>query len=58
MEQVSGIVHYHCVEKGGYGAFREFEEWLIHTTKSTKYEYVPRQPNQDYWYPGTPLHHC
>ncbi len=29
MEQVSGIVHYHCVERGGYGAFREFAEWLI-----------------------------
>ncbi|MBS1602494.1 MAG: HAD-IIIA family hydrolase [Bacteroidetes bacterium] len=29
MPQISGIVHYHCVEKGGYGAFREFAEWLI-----------------------------
>ena len=29
MAAVSGIVHYRCVAKGGYGAFREFAEWLI-----------------------------
>jgi len=29
MPQVSGIVHYRCANKGGYGAFREFAEWLI-----------------------------
>ena len=29
MPQVSAIVHYHCENKGGYGAFREFAEWLI-----------------------------
>ena len=29
MPQVSAIVHYHCGNKGGYGAFREFAEWLI-----------------------------
>jgi len=29
MPQVSAIVHYHCNVKGGYGAFREFAEWLI-----------------------------
>jgi 3-deoxy-D-manno-octulosonate 8-phosphate phosphatase (KDO 8-P phosphatase) len=29
MAAVSGIVHYRCVEKGGYGAFREFAEWII-----------------------------
>jgi len=29
MPQVSAIVDYHCTVKGGYGAFREFAEWLI-----------------------------
>lgn len=29
MPQVSAVVHYHCGNKGGYGAFREFAEWLI-----------------------------
>lgn len=29
MPQVSAIVHYHCGARGGYGAFREFAEWLI-----------------------------
>ncbi|MBS1663279.1 MAG: HAD-IIIA family hydrolase [Bacteroidetes bacterium] len=29
MAAVSAIVHYRCVEKGGYGAFREFAEWII-----------------------------
>jgi 3-deoxy-D-manno-octulosonate 8-phosphate phosphatase (KDO 8-P phosphatase) len=29
MPQVRDIVDYHCVTKGGYGAFREFAEWLI-----------------------------
>lgn len=29
MPQVSSIVDYHCEVKGGYGAFREFAEWLI-----------------------------
>ena len=29
MPQVSAIVHYHCSVRGGYGAFREFAEWLI-----------------------------
>ena len=27
--QVSGIVHYRCTAAGGYGAFREFAEWII-----------------------------
>jgi 3-deoxy-D-manno-octulosonate 8-phosphate phosphatase (KDO 8-P phosphatase) len=31
MEAVSRIVHFRCVVKGGYGAFREFAEWLIHS---------------------------
>ncbi|WP_431215048.1 HAD hydrolase family protein [Puia sp. P3] len=35
MSQVSGIVHYHCAEKGGYGAFREFAEWLITQKNNT-----------------------
>jgi 3-deoxy-D-manno-octulosonate 8-phosphate phosphatase (KDO 8-P phosphatase) len=35
MAQVSAIVHYHCVEKGGYGAFREFAEWLISLKNNT-----------------------
>jgi YrbI family 3-deoxy-D-manno-octulosonate 8-phosphate phosphatase len=35
MAPVSGIVHYHCVEKGGYGAFREFAEWLISLKNNT-----------------------
>ena len=35
MPQVSGIVHYHCTEKGGYGAFREFAEWLITQKNNT-----------------------
>jgi 3-deoxy-D-manno-octulosonate 8-phosphate phosphatase (KDO 8-P phosphatase) len=29
MPQVSAVVDYHCKIKGGYGAFREFAEWLI-----------------------------
>lgn len=29
MEAVSRIVHYRCREKGGFGAFREFAEWII-----------------------------
>lgn len=29
MKAVSGIVHYRCENKGGYGAFREFAEWII-----------------------------
>lgn len=29
MPQVSSVVDYHCAVKGGYGAFREFAEWLI-----------------------------
>jgi 3-deoxy-D-manno-octulosonate 8-phosphate phosphatase (KDO 8-P phosphatase) len=29
MPQVSSMVDYHCKIKGGYGAFREFAEWLI-----------------------------
>ena len=29
MPQVSAVVDYHCKTKGGYGAFREFAEWLI-----------------------------
>ena len=33
MPQVSEIVHYHCGNKGGYGAFREFAEWLIELKK-------------------------
>jgi len=33
MPQVSEIVHYHCRNKGGYGAFREFAEWLIELKK-------------------------
>jgi len=35
MAAVSAIVHYHCVEKGGYGAFREFAEWLISLKNNT-----------------------
>ena len=33
MAAVSGIVHYHCRERGGYGAFREFAEWIIQLLK-------------------------
>ena len=33
MPQVNEIVHYHCRNKGGYGAFREFAEWLIELKK-------------------------
>jgi len=33
MPQVSEIVHYHCRTNGGYGAFREFAEWLIELKK-------------------------
>lgn len=29
MEAVSRIVHYRCRERGGFGAFREFAEWII-----------------------------
>lgn len=29
MPQVIDIVDHHCANKGGYGAFREFAEWLI-----------------------------
>jgi 3-deoxy-D-manno-octulosonate 8-phosphate phosphatase (KDO 8-P phosphatase) len=29
MEQVTSIANYICQQKGGYGAFREFAEWLI-----------------------------
>jgi 3-deoxy-D-manno-octulosonate 8-phosphate phosphatase (KDO 8-P phosphatase) len=29
MPQVSAIANYHCKVKGGYGAFRDFAEWLI-----------------------------
>jgi YrbI family 3-deoxy-D-manno-octulosonate 8-phosphate phosphatase len=29
MKQVSGMVDYICENKGGYGAFREFAEWII-----------------------------
>ena len=35
MAPVSAIVHYHCVERGGYGAFREFAEWLISLKNNT-----------------------
>ena len=33
MPQVSKTVYYHCGNKGGYGAFREFAEWLIELKK-------------------------
>jgi YrbI family 3-deoxy-D-manno-octulosonate 8-phosphate phosphatase len=33
MEDVSDIVHYHCRERGGYGAFREFAEYIIQLLK-------------------------
>jgi len=33
MPQVSETVHYHCRNKGGDGAFREFAEWLIELKK-------------------------
>ncbi|MDO6432502.1 HAD-IIIA family hydrolase [Flavitalea sp. BT771] len=33
MPQVSEIVRYHCRNEGGYGAFREFAEWLIELKK-------------------------
>lgn len=29
MAQVAALVDYHCLQKGGEGAFREFAEWLI-----------------------------
>jgi 3-deoxy-D-manno-octulosonate 8-phosphate phosphatase (KDO 8-P phosphatase) len=29
MAAVSGVVHYRCAVNGGYGAFREFAEWII-----------------------------
>jgi len=29
MAAVSGVVDYRCVVNGGYGAFREFVEWII-----------------------------
>ena len=29
MDAVSRIVHYRCRERGGFGAFREFAEWII-----------------------------
>jgi 3-deoxy-D-manno-octulosonate 8-phosphate phosphatase (KDO 8-P phosphatase) len=29
MAAVSRIVHYRCKERGGFGAFREFAEWII-----------------------------
>ncbi len=29
MPQVAALVHFQCSQKGGYGAFREFAEWLI-----------------------------
>jgi YrbI family 3-deoxy-D-manno-octulosonate 8-phosphate phosphatase len=33
MGDVSDVVHYHCQEKGGYGAFREFAEYIIQLLK-------------------------
>ena len=33
MEQVCGVVDYRCDVKGGYGAFREFAEWIIELLK-------------------------
>lgn len=33
MLEVSAIVDYHCKVKGGYGAFREFAEWIIQLLK-------------------------
>jgi 3-deoxy-D-manno-octulosonate 8-phosphate phosphatase (KDO 8-P phosphatase) len=33
MFQVVAVVDYHCREKGGDGAFREFAEWLISCRK-------------------------
>lgn len=35
MPDVSAIVHYHCKEKGGHGAFREFAEWIISLKNNT-----------------------
>ncbi|HEY4112240.1 HAD-IIIA family hydrolase [Puia sp.] len=35
MPQIRDIVDYHCVEKGGYGAFREFAELLIALKNTT-----------------------
>jgi len=29
MPQVTAVVDFHCTQKGGEGAFREFAEWLI-----------------------------
>ncbi len=29
MPQVAELVNFHCQQRGGYGAFREFAEWLI-----------------------------
>ena len=34
MPEVCAIVHYRCRERGGYGAFREFAEWIIQFFKS------------------------
>jgi 3-deoxy-D-manno-octulosonate 8-phosphate phosphatase (KDO 8-P phosphatase) len=42
MPQVSSIVDYHCEAKGGYGAFREFAEWLIEL-KHPEYEHISGQ---------------
>lgn len=33
MPQVSAIVDYHCAVRGGYGAFREFAEYIIQLLK-------------------------
>jgi len=33
MPEVAAIVDYHCQVKGGYGAFREFAEWIIQLLK-------------------------
>jgi 3-deoxy-D-manno-octulosonate 8-phosphate phosphatase (KDO 8-P phosphatase) len=33
MAAVRAAVHYHCLERGGYGAFREFAEYIIQLLK-------------------------
>ncbi|WP_188929550.1 KdsC family phosphatase [Puia dinghuensis] len=33
MAAVCGVVDYRCAVKGGYGAFREFAEWIIELLK-------------------------
>ena len=30
MRSVSAVADYRCENKGGYGAFREFAEWILH----------------------------